>query len=98
MSHTVSRAAAPFQATDLFAVLGDPTRVSVIAGPCSVESREQLDEAAAAVKDAGAVALRAGAFKPRTDPRSFQGLGRRGLELLRDASRKYDLPIVTEVL
>ncbi len=74
------------------------TRVGVIAGPCAVESREQLFETAQVVKQAGAVALRGGAFKPRTSPYSFQGLGREGLELLAEARERYGLPVVTEVM
>jgi 3-deoxy-7-phosphoheptulonate synthase len=74
------------------------TRVAVIAGPCSVESEEQIVAAARAVRAAGAVALRGGAFKPRTSPYSFQGLGRRGLELLALARRETGLAIVTEAM
>lgn len=73
-------------------------QVIVMAGPCSVESREQLMETAAAVKAAGAHLLRGGAFKPRTSPYAFQGLGLKGLELLREARAEYHLPIVTEVM
>lgn len=73
-------------------------QVIVMAGPCSVESREQLFETAAAVKDAGAHVLRGGAFKPRTSPYAFQGLGLMGLELLREAREKFQLPVVTEVM
>lgn len=69
-----------------------------MAGPCAVESREQLLAAAEAVAGAGAAMLRGGAFKPRTSPRSFQGLGRDGLELLAEASRRTGLPVVTEVM
>jgi 3-deoxy-7-phosphoheptulonate synthase len=72
--------------------------VAVIAGPCSVESREQILEVAEEVKKAGAVALRGGAFKPRTSPYSFQGLGEEGLKLLREARDKTGLPIVTEAV
>ena len=72
--------------------------IVVIAGPCSVESEEQILAAARAVKDAGATALRGGAFKPRSSPYSFQGLGKRGLELLALARRETGLPIVTEAL
>lgn len=72
--------------------------IAIIAGPCSIESREQLLESAHAVKEAGAKLLRAGAFKPRTSPYSFQGLGLRGLELLREAREAYGLPTVTEVM
>ncbi|MGH7679588.1 MAG: 3-deoxy-7-phosphoheptulonate synthase, partial [Gemmatimonadaceae bacterium] len=74
------------------------TGVQVIAGPCSVESEHQIVTAARAVKAAGATALRGGAFKPRSSPYSFQGLGKRGLELLALARRETGLPIVTEAL
>nr|BAL57506.1 3-deoxy-7-phosphoheptulonate synthase [uncultured Chloroflexota bacterium] len=73
-------------------------QIVLMAGPCSVESRSQLFEAAAAVKEAGAHVLRGGAFKPRTSPYSFQGLGLKGLELLREAREEFHLPVVTEVL
>lgn len=72
--------------------------VPVIAGPCSVESEEQIVAAARAVKSAGAVALRGGAFKPRSSPYSFQGLGKKGLELLALAKRETGLAIVTEAM
>ena len=70
----------------------------VIAGPCSVESREQLLETAHAVKEAGATMLRGGAYKPRSSPYSFQGLGETGLKLLAEAREATGLPIVTEVM
>ncbi len=70
----------------------------VIAGPCTVESREQVLETARAVKAAGARILRGGAFKPRTGPHSFQGLGYEGLEYLAEAGRAAGLPVVTEVM
>ena len=70
----------------------------VIAGPCSVESREQILLTAKAVQAAGARILRGGAFKPRTSPYDFQGLGVEGLELLAEASEATGLPIVTEVM
>jgi 3-deoxy-7-phosphoheptulonate synthase len=70
----------------------------VIAGPCSVESEEQTVETARAVKSAGADMLRGGAFKPRTSPYSFQGLGIGGLRILDTARRETGLPIVTEVI
>lgn len=73
-------------------------RITVIAGPCSVESREQLLETARSVRSAGASMLRGGAFKPRTLPYSFQGLGVEGLELLAEARDETGLPIVTEVM
>jgi 3-deoxy-7-phosphoheptulonate synthase len=72
--------------------------VVVIAGPCSVESRSQILETALAVKEAGARALRGGAFKPRTSPYSFQGMGEAGLELLAEARELTGLPIVTEAM
>ena len=73
-------------------------KIIMIAGPCAVESREQLIEAALAVKKAGAVALRGGAFKPRTSPYSFQGLGEEGLKILAEARDIVGLAIVTEVI
>src|SRR5438128_3299809 len=88
----------------------EPTRVSVrglkvgaghigvIAGPCSVESREQVLEVAHVVREAGATGLRGGAFKPRTSPYSFQGLKEKGLELLAEAREATGLAIVTEVM
>jgi 3-deoxy-7-phosphoheptulonate synthase len=72
--------------------------VVVIAGPCSVESEEQIVASARAVKSAGATALRGGAFKPRTSPYSFQGLGKKGLQLLALARQETGLPIVTEAM
>ena len=77
--------------------IGDGS-VTVMAGPCSVESEEQLFATARAVRDAGAHVLRGGAFKPRTSPYDFQGLGREGLELLARAKEETGLPIVSEVL
>lgn len=73
-------------------------KVGVIAGPCSVESKSQLLEVAHAVREAGAIGLRGGAFKPRTDPYSFRGLGEEGLELLAVAGEQTKLAIVTEVM
>ncbi|MBW1646025.1 MAG: 3-deoxy-7-phosphoheptulonate synthase [Deltaproteobacteria bacterium] len=70
----------------------------IIAGPCSVESEEQIFATAQAVKKAGAVMLRGGAFKPRTGPHNFQGLGETGLRLLSEAGREAGLPVVTEVM
>lgn len=72
--------------------------VPIIAGPCAVESEEQIVAAARAVKEAGAHVLRGGAYKPRTSPYAFQGLAEKGLELLHAAGRDVGLPIVTEVL
>jgi 3-deoxy-7-phosphoheptulonate synthase len=73
-------------------------QVQVIAGPCSVENKQQLLETAHAVKDAGATGLRGGAFKPRTSPYAFQGMGEKGLELLALAREETGLAVVTEVM
>ena len=73
-------------------------RIGVIAGPCSVESREQILEIAEIVREAGATGLRGGAFKPRTSPYSFQGMKEKGLQLLAEARAKTGLSIVTEVM
>jgi len=73
-------------------------KITVIAGPCSIESREQLRGAAAAVKKAGASILRGGAFKPRTSPYDFQGMGLEGLKLLKEVSEEFDVATVTEVM
>lgn len=78
------------------AVGGD--EIVVMAGPCSVESEEQIIAAATAVRDAGATVLRAGAFKPRSSPYAFQGLGKRGLAMLRKAREETGLLIVTEAM
>jgi 3-deoxy-7-phosphoheptulonate synthase len=69
-----------------------------MAGPCTIESEEQLFKTAALVKQAGANVLRGGAFKPRTSPYSFQGMGVEGLKLLQRAGQQYNLPTVTEVM
>ncbi len=71
---------------------------SVIAGPCSVESEEQMVTVAKAVKTSGAAMLRGGAFKPRTSPYSFQGMGEPGLDLLLEAKRASGLPVVSEIM
>jgi 3-deoxy-7-phosphoheptulonate synthase len=73
-------------------------KVGVIAGPCSVEDRSQILEVAHAVKEAGAIGLRGGAFKPRTSPYAFQGLAEEGLKYLADAREETGLAIVTEVM
>jgi 3-deoxy-7-phosphoheptulonate synthase len=73
-------------------------RLTVIAGPCAVESETQVEAAAAAVKAAGAILLRGGAFKPRTSPYSFQGMEDAGLKLLENAGRHVGLPVVTEIM
>jgi len=78
--------------------IGATERVVIMAGPCSIESRSQVLEVAHAVKESGARMLRGGAFKPRTSPHSFQGLGEEGLELLAEAREETGLPVVTEVM
>lgn len=72
--------------------------IVVIAGPCSVESEEQMDIIAKSVKTSGAKMLRGGAFKPRTSPYSYQGMGLDGLKLLKEIGNKYDMPIVSEIV
>lgn len=77
--------------------IGGPEFV-MIAGPCAVESREQIFQCARFIKECGGQLLRGGCFKPRTSPYSFQGLGFEALEMMAEAGKEYDLPIVTEVL
>ncbi len=78
-------------------VIGDGS-LTMMAGPCSIESREQLFETADAVKAAGATIIRGGAFKPRTSPYSFQGLGIQGLRFLAEVRERTGLPVITEVM
>ncbi len=73
-------------------------QITVIAGPCAVESEEQLFTIAAAVKEAGAKVLRGGAFKPRTSPYTFQGMGEEGLKLLKAAGDEFGMPTVSEIM
>ncbi len=73
-------------------------QVQIIAGPCSVETQEQMDLSAKYVSEAGCRLMRGGAFKPRTSPYTFQGKGVEGLEIFRKAADKYNLPIVTELM
>ncbi|POR02217.1 phospho-2-dehydro-3-deoxyheptonate aldolase [Alkalispirochaeta sphaeroplastigenens] len=73
-------------------------RLVVIAGPCAVESREQILECADIVASSGGVMLRGGAFKPRTSPYSFQGLGEEGLRYLKEAGERYGMPVITEIV
>ena len=91
-----------FQAEDTVVRVGDAQigggTFGVIAGPCSVESRDQMMSVAASVKASGATMLRGGAFKPRSSPYAFQGMGLDGLKLLREAGDSAGLPVVTEVL
>ena len=78
--------------------IGGGEKIVIIAGPCSVESEEQIFEIAEGIKQAGAVMLRGGAYKPRTSPYVFQGLKTQGLEILSKAKAKYNLPIVSEIM
>lgn len=91
-----------FKPEDTIIKVGNATiggdEVVVMAGPCAVESEEQVMATARAVKAAGAKILRGGAFKPRTSPYSFRGLGEAGLKILADARRETGLPVITEVL
>jgi 3-deoxy-7-phosphoheptulonate synthase len=91
-----------FKPEDTVVTVGDvrigAEEVIVIAGPCSAESEEQVETTAAAVKRAGAKILRGGAFKPRSSPYSFQGMGEEGLRLLRHAADRHNLYLITEVM
>jgi 3-deoxy-7-phosphoheptulonate synthase len=91
-----------FRQEDTIVSVGDlrigGDEVIVMAGPCSAESEEQVHQTAAAVKRAGAKVLRGGAFKPRSSPYSFQGMGEHGLRLLRDAANAHELKLITEVM
>ena len=91
-----------FKASDTTFPLGNHTigggEIVIMAGPCSVESRSQIIETAIACKEAGAHVLRGGAFKPRTSPYAFQGLGEEGLKYLAEAREATGMPIVTEVM
>ena len=91
-----------FRKTDTVITVGGTSigggHVGLIAGPCSVESREQLLEAAQVARQGGATMLRGGAFKPRTSPYAFQGLGIEGLEILAEAREQSGLPVVTELM
>jgi 3-deoxy-7-phosphoheptulonate synthase len=102
VSHPYKLASREFHPQDTLVALNGTKvggkKIVLIAGPCSVESRQQILEIAHAVKEAGATALRGGAFKPRTSPYSFQGLGEKGLELLAEARAETGLPVVTEVM
>ncbi len=84
--------------SSLFAQIADPRQLAIIAGPCAVESEEQLAAITEVMEPAGVTILRGGAYKPRTSPDSFQGLGRPGLELLRKYADRHHLSVVTEVM
>jgi 3-deoxy-7-phosphoheptulonate synthase len=83
-------------ADDLY-IGGDTNNTVMIAGPCSIESREQVEQVAQMLVRNGIKILRAGAFKPRTNPYSFMGLGEEGLKMLREVGDKYDLKVITEI-
>ncbi len=72
--------------------------IAMIAGPCTIEDKSQMDESAAALKEIGCQILRGGAYKPRTSPYSFQGHGEKGLQLIREAADKYGLKVISEIL
>lgn len=99
--HPYKLAGRDFHPEDTIVPVGDlligGDQIQIIAGPCAVESREQLLETAMAVKDAGATMLRGGAFKPRSSPYTFQGLALKGLEYLAEAREVTGLPVVTEI-
>lgn len=96
------RASRAFHPEDTVVRVGNATiggkQLAVIAGPCSIETPEQIEEVAKDIRDAGATMLRGGAFKPRTSPYSFQGLGKKGLDMLCAAGKKVGLPVVTEIM
>ena len=102
VSHPYKLASREFHASNTLVPLNGgkvgERRIVVMAGPCSVESREQILETAHAVKEAGASALRGGAFKPRTSPYSFQGLAEEGLQIMREVADEAGLVMVTEVM
>jgi len=79
-------------------IMFGPNEIGIIAGPCAVESKEQLIETAKKVRNSGGAVLRGGAFKPRSSPYSFQGLGEEGVKLLCEARKETGLPFVTEVM
>ena len=91
-----------FKTEDTIVRIGDVAiggkEIQIMAGPCAVESREQVFEIAQIVKKSGAKIMRGGAFKPRTSPYAFQGLGEEGLKILKDAGETYGLKIITEVM
>ena len=104
VSDPFKRCSRDFQPQDTVIEVGDSGvkigggNFCLIAGPCSVETHEQILEVARAVKAAGANILRGGAFKPRTSPYDFQGLGKLGIEMLSEAKKETGLPIITEVM
>jgi len=83
--------------SDTLAIGGNTNNTLMIAGPCSIESREQMEQVAEMLIRNNIKVLRAGAFKPRTSPYSFMGLGEEGLKILREVGDKYDLKVITEI-
>ena len=79
-------------------IIGGGNQFTVMAGPCSIESKEQIFSIAKEVSERGATILRGGAFKPRTSPYEFQGLGEEGLQYMRDAADKYNMLCISEVM
>ena len=102
VSEPYKRCSRDFQPQDTVIEVGDMKlgggNFCLIAGPCSVETHEQIIDVAKSVKAAGATVLRGGAFKPRTSPYDFQGLGALGIEMLEEAKKETGLPIITEVM
>ncbi len=102
ISTSYKLASRAFQNEDTVISIKDVTiganEISIIAGPCSVESYEQMDETAAALKKTGVKILRGGAFKPRTSPYSFQGLGEEGLKIMRRVADKHEMLVTSEVM
>jgi 3-deoxy-7-phosphoheptulonate synthase len=96
------RASRTFKPEDTIITMDDVRiggdEVIVMAGPCSAETEEQVESSAAAVKRAGAKVFRGGAFKPRSSPYSFQGLGEDGLKILKETGERFGMPVVTEVM
>ncbi|WP_407644438.1 bifunctional 3-deoxy-7-phosphoheptulonate synthase/chorismate mutase [Dongshaea marina] len=96
------RVSREFQPHDTLVRIGNTTvggnHFTLIGGPCAVENREQMHEVAKLLKAEGSHAIRGGAFKPRTSPYAFQGLGKEGLELLKEVNREYQLPTISEVI
>jgi 3-deoxy-7-phosphoheptulonate synthase len=103
VTHPYKQVSREWREADTVVSLANGTRIGaseivVMAGPCAVEGESQILDIAHRLRDMGATVLRGGAFKPRTSPYAFQGLGRPGLEILRDVSREVGLPVVSEAL
>src|SRR5678810_1322525 len=102
ISEPYKRASRTFKPEDTIVTIDDVRiggdEVIMMAGPCSAETEEQVMASAAAVRRAGAKILRGGAFKPRSSPYSFQGLGEQGLQMLRDAATAENLKLISEVM